>query len=428
MKKKYFLIISLCIIVAGCGAEQEDIVVETSNSLKICVLDNEKTAFLDYPMRKFQEKYPEVDIQVELLSFDNLGEEQEKSATKLMAGEGADLYINPGNLFPDVYKVQESGMLEDLMPWFEKMNNFAKNDYLTGTFDLYEKTEACYIFPTGVFPRTIALWKDMVDRLDINIEQWDNASDIYEAIEKYYQNYPEGSPFLKSRPYSQWLSGHGFNIGEGLKNAQILDSPELRRDMMLYKKQAYPEGVSIQTGEANDYEMEQMYRREGAYLGHIIYNDIEEFLLMGGDSYAYLVPEYDDAGNIRVSTLGQVAVSANSTNKENAVKFIQIIMEEESNMGWGTGTVNKENNKKYLSQLYDQWVQNKILINGEIYDGLTKEDYEVLESVYLRGTVTVEPPVYTKYQEIMESFFLNESSYDACIEEFRDYLEIYYSE
>ncbi len=81
-----------------------------------------------------------------------------------------------------------------------------------------------------------------------------------------------------------------------------------------------------------------------------------------------------------------------------------------------------------MQQLHDQWVKDEVVVDGKVRAGLTEEDYQVIEEVYQKGVIVNESPVYPKFQEIMEPFFTNEGSYESCIEEFRNYLELYYSE
>ena len=81
------------------------------------MLDYDKRPYLELPLSKFQAKYPDVEVELEILSAENLSESQEIAATEIMAGDGADIYIRPSALFEDTYKIQEAGMFEDLMPW-----------------------------------------------------------------------------------------------------------------------------------------------------------------------------------------------------------------------------------------------------------------------------------------------------------------------
>ncbi len=434
MKKRLFcLFLAVGIGLSGCGFADQTPgeVAQTNDSLKICVLDYDKRPYLELPLSKFQAKYPEVEVELEILSAENLSESQEIAATEIMAGDGADLYINPAELLGDTYKIQEAGKFENLIPWLEQMEGFDPDNYLSGTFDLYGNTESCYVFPIGLVPGVLAINRSMADMLNLDVEAWDTSADLYDAMEKYYERYPDGSPFLRSTPYTMWLSGRGFRIYEGKKNLEILASRLLKRDMALYKKQAYPEEKFI-SREAEEYyetELEQMYRGEGDYLGRAFagYN-VEEYLRMGGGEEYILVPRYDDMGNIRMITTWQVAVLADSANKENALHLIETILEEDNKPGWGHGVADCEKNKEYLKQLHDRWVKDEVVVDGKVCAGLTEEEYQVIEAVYQKGVIVNESPVYLKFQEMMEPFFTNEGSYESCIEEFRNYLELYYSE
>lgn len=163
----------------GCGVP-DTLQVNTeqiNDRLSICVLDTEQRLYLDQPLTEYKKKYPDVEIEIKTVAADDIENQRKEIAAELMAGEGADLYLNAGILISDIYKAQETGALEDLMPWFRKTEGFSEADYMEGTFDLYEHTESCYIFAAQITGKEIAVRKDMEKKLEIDMDSWLNSSD-----------------------------------------------------------------------------------------------------------------------------------------------------------------------------------------------------------------------------------------------------------
>ncbi|HIV14253.1 MAG TPA: carbohydrate ABC transporter substrate-binding protein, partial [Candidatus Pullilachnospira stercoravium] len=356
MKKRlFYFCIAMGIGLTGCGSadQMSGEVVQTNDSLTICALDTDQYLSLEEPLAEYRKRYPDVEIKIKTVAFDDLANQKKEVASELMAGEGADFYMNPGNILEDVYKAQEAGAFENLMPWFQEMEGFSEENYMSGTFDLYEHTDACYIFPSTVSATTLAIRKDMQENLGIDVNSWSNASDLLDTIEKFYETYPEEQPFLDMEAYTNFLYGYGYDTSDGMKNAEILDMPVFRKDMELYKKQAYRDGKYVVEQDALDYESEKekLYRGETIHLGKWIYSDIGEYILMGGEEIADLAYFFGADGTMFVSASEDYAISSNSANKENAFHLLEIILEQQAeNPQMLFPSSNKEVSKEYLRQ------------------------------------------------------------------------------
>lgn len=151
-KKKCFLTVMLVVgmesLLSGCGTgtSVNDTVAQTNDSLTIYVLDIDQSLFVDPPVAEYKKRYPDVEVEIKTIPAEDLENQQKQIAAELMAGDGADLYVDARSLIDDLYKAQKTGALEDLMPWFSQMEGFSEEDYVDGTFDLYEHTDACYVF------------------------------------------------------------------------------------------------------------------------------------------------------------------------------------------------------------------------------------------------------------------------------------------
>lgn len=436
-KKKCFLTLMLVAgmetLLSGCGAgtSVNDTVAQTNDSLTIYVLDTDQSPFLDAHVAEYKKRYPDVEVEIKTIPAEDLENQQKRIAAELMAGDGADLYVDAISLIDDLYKAQETGALEDLMPWFSQMEGFSEEDYVDGTFDLYEHTDACYVFPLDFTGNMVAVRKNMEEELGIDVNTWNDSSDMLDAIELFYGKYPEEQPFLKMEPYRLFFAGYGYDISDGMKNAEILNSSVFQRDMEYYKKQAYPEGTYVgeQSWEAYEAEFEKMLHEEKPYLGKFLYDDLRYYIKMGGEEKADLGMIYGADGAGIAYPFRNFAISSGSQNKRNAFQLLQIIMEMETdNPQLSAPYTNKQITQEFLRQQKDKWMKDEVVIDGEIYAGLTEKTFSKLEEMYMEFfRVTVMQP-YPDGMKYMEPYFTGESEMEECIEAFRNYLELYYSE
>ena len=435
MKKSFLLTcIIMSIGIAGCGLTNQNAekVEQVNDSLTVCVTDQDQHLYLEEIEVRWKAEYPDIELHFNLLPSDTSEEESDRISAELMAGEGADIYFNPENIGIDIYKTQEAGAWENLMPWFEKQENFSKDDYVDGTFDLYEKGEACYVFPIRASYGGYALFYSKLEELGLRTEEWSSSEGMLDALEAYYAKYPEDNPFIRYEAYSNGLNGYGYNMGDKMDIAAILESEVFKRDMELYKRQVYPNGVSLaEDPETVDYEheKEELFREKGNYFGKTFSTRIEDYVKLGGEDAAEIVDLYGADGEIMLSVGNTIAISAGSHNKENAMNFLNLYIELEStDPEMVTGFTNKTMTEEYLRQFQEKWMKDEVLVDGEIYPGLTEKTYQILENGYENGKLSTRYGHTTKLLECMEPYFTGQSEMEPCLKDFRAYLEIYYSE
>ncbi|MFQ6803764.1 MAG: hypothetical protein ACLRT5_01800 [Lachnospiraceae bacterium] len=149
--KRIFFAFLFFAAASGCGGKQNLREVQQSNeALKICCLESDQSLYVAASVLRFQQTYPEVEVEVSVIPDDNAQEESERLETELMGGNGADIYLGMENYFRDIYKIQKAGYFENLMPWFRELENFSEENYVNGAFDLYETGDACCVMPTYI--------------------------------------------------------------------------------------------------------------------------------------------------------------------------------------------------------------------------------------------------------------------------------------
>lgn len=423
------------LLFVGCG--EKSIIADSSgmDNLKICISESEKSIYLDSIIPIYEKENPEVEIEWEFISLGGnekeLTDERDRIASELMAGDGADLYFNVESLLGDLYKVQESGFFADLVPLLKEYTQFRENDFISGTFDVLEDGEECYVLPlVNSFPVTM-IQKSMEEELGIDVNSWNSIADYCDGVQRFYEKYPEEPPFLINDDGLLGIDYYGFEIWEEEKNYSVLRSPEWKKNLELMKRWIYPKGADsgeVIYGDNTQYEqdMDSFVRGESI---HFVKNTpnvktIEDYIRMGGEAKAELIPVYDIDGKIRTNAIYSVAITASSKNKEAAMLFIKTMLE---NMGI---TMLKADSKNVLDELREQYEKREVVINGEAYAGLTEITFRKLEEWMDQSVAGCYIPaeVNSKLNENYEKFWQDEISYEQCIEECINYMEIYYSE
>lgn len=428
--RKGVVIFLILIFTAGCGGnnQQTEEISSDRQSENLVVYTMESDLDVDQAVGNFQKAYPETEVEVRKIPNDDLEEQRRAIAAEFMAGDGGDLYSNADDYFNDLYKMQESGLMEDLMPWFREDPDFSEEDYVDGTFDLYEDTEACFVVPIYSGCSYYFLFNDRLQELGTDPAEAEDMEEMIRTVWKFYEKYPEETAFSSHSPYYAGLEWLGFRVAEG--NLEVFDSPLLKQMEELYKRQVYPEGKSILTydTEQSMREQEEIIRGERCCLGKMggIFQ-LEEYIRMGGEEQVTIAGIGTDGP--AVSCDGENFISAGSGSREMAFEFLKMYMEEIFH-STVTTTVNKEANRTLLESIKKQYGTDQVVIDGKVYPGLTEKTFGKLEADLNRMAVYPQTSyeVSGRYREMMEPFYKGEASFDQCVGEFKEYMEIYYSE
>ena len=429
--KRIFFALLFFAAASGCGGKQNLREVQQSNeALKICCLESDQSLYVAASVLRFQQTYPEVEVEVSVIPDDNAQEESERLETELMGGNGADIYLGMENYFRDIYKIQKAGYFENLMPWFRELDSFSEENYVNGTFDLYETGDACCVMPTYISSLAWACPETVQETLDLKVASWENTEDILDAIDRFYAVWPEETPFSKGAPFYLEPCMMGFRISQ--ENVEVFDGEGIRGMEAAYKRQVYPHGESTFHMDYERYlqEMEAAICGTRPCLGvpfGIAY--LDEYIRMGGEEHADVFPALTPEGKIGTLCTFQNAIASQSPNKENAFHFLQMLLED----NWkntAVETVRKDINRELLEGLEMQYTREQVTVDGEVYPGLTEKTFSTLKKweeqkeIYALGVTEINE----KYDNVMEAFYTDEKEYEECIEEYKDYLKIYYSE
>ena len=445
------LLVATLLMTAGCGREEQsedtgqmsenDSAQETSASsdaLRVCLVDRDRKQ-LDAALESFEEKYPDIKVELETISTDNFEAERKRVSSELMAGEGCDLYYYAEQLLEDPYKAQQAGAFTDLIPLLEEYTELTPEDFADGTFDTLENGEECYIFPLVQSFPILVIRKDMQEKLGITTDSWKNAQDLKPLLDAFYEMYPGEDPLSPYEFFDIDMELFGFRIWQGTDNIEILNKADWKGALDIMKEMRYSDGISSEFGAeetSEDYEKmeqeeEKIYQNQipclAKKMGNV--NDLETYIRMGGEADADLFPEYDVRGQISSMGLRGIAISENCKRKADAIRLVQEIIIHNVSVG-NQITTWKEGNRLLMENLRAQYGSGEVALKGKVYPGLTDATFEKLET-FINQAVPYYPvyvDVQTHIGTYMEEYLQGKVSYEEFMKKVEDYLEIYYSE
>ena len=422
-------------------ALENDSAQETSTSpdaLRVCLVDRD-VGDLDAALESFKKKYPDINVELETISVDNLEAEKARVSSELMAGEGCDLYYYVENLLEDPYKAQQAGAFADLVPLLEKYTELTPDDFADGTFDTLENGEECYIIPLLQSFPLFVIRKDMQEKLGITTDSWKRIQDLRSILDAFYEMYPGEDPFSPYESFNPGMEYYGFRIWQGTDNVGNLNEADWKGGLDIMKETRYPEGTynGLQVGEMpedyekKDQEDEKIYQNQIPCLGKEMSSadNLEIYIRMGGEADADLFPEYDAQGQISSFGLRGIAISESSQRKTDAIRLAQEIIMHNISVGIQMTTW-KEGNQILLENLRQQYGSGEVALNGKVSPGLTDATFEKLET-FINQAVPYYPvyvDVQTHIGTYMEDYLQGKVSYEEFMKKVEDYLEIYYSE
>lgn len=410
----------------------------STDALRVCVVDTE-VRFSEEARRIFQEKYPDVKVELEVVSFDNLEEEKKRISSELMAGDGCDLYVNVDYLLEDPYKAQQARAFADLVPLFEEYTDLAEEDFMAGAFDTLENGQECYILPLSQSFSLLVIRKNMQEELGVFPDTWSRAEDLDRCVAAFYDKYPQENALSLYEEIYPSLEKYGFRVWKEKENIRILKASDWQVGLDTRKRMLYPDGTYIGMPPDNTVEgyrkMEQeeqkRYQNEVICMGKWIYGfyNLEQYICMGGEDGADLFPEYDEEGTLQTLGMDGIAISRSSDKKEEAILLAQELVRHYVAVGV-TGTTWKEGNDILMQNLRKEFGKGELSIEGTMYPGLTEMTFQKLEQWIDQAEV-----YYPAYVELgnglfdcMEPYLTGEKTYEECWKEAEQFMEIYYSE
>jgi ABC-type glycerol-3-phosphate transport system substrate-binding protein len=430
---------ALAVIVSGCGKTDSNKIdsggapeVEQVNDSLTLSLPGVFVIQYEDVIKEYKEKYPKVKFELVTYPYEEMEAVKalrKKRAADLMAGNGYDLYVMADIEFNDLQKVEQAGAFEDMLPYLEKDTEIKREDYLDCIFQMGKDKDKCYVLPYRTAISLLLTKRSILEETGIDLENCTNYEEQFACVKKYKELYPDRSACTTPGYDSLWSLG--FTPWESEKNAEILDSDLLREIETQAKKEYSDEQKSLE--ELMQAREDFLVKGENLYIYGLGYPDFKTLCKLGGQKDGVMVPRLQMDGKPYMTTSGySAAIASGSSNKQNAWNFIKLLLSEKYQRTNGKADFSVK--KSILDEWFDEqeklYGTETVMLSDGIYPGVSKEQIEkAKEQVYeSRMQMPMGYVLGNKYVECIQHFYKGEKSYEDSIEEFREYMEIYYSE
>ncbi|SHO50850.1 ABC transporter substrate-binding protein [Anaerocolumna xylanovorans] len=443
MKKKIIilsLISSLAILcLSGCSSE----VKQTNKELTVYI--GFKEADMKSAVAVYKQKYPEVNVNViESKLGDKWDEEaalNEESSflSELMSGKGVDVFQM--QWYWDMDKVKESGMLADLSEFYEKDTTFDKENYNQAVMDsaLYEG-KRLYIPLSYSIPLLLST-ESILKKEDFHVENCKDFVSFRKETEKWREHKSLGRKLFRLGKTTTFnLSATGYGLVDFHTKRINLDSEEIK-DYFRWCKAALAEDEK----DGSNYIYGGLEGAAALRDGKIIFENslqaygygdiVRNCRAINTFDKSVMLPIRNLEGGVTAMIESAVGVRGNSVNKQNAYNFIKVLLSDDVQRTPGAqvkGAIPVS--YKVMEDIVYPPTSNTTF--GEEINGFPK-DCPVFakeqQEEFMRYTKEVNkacflPKWRNKLMEAMQPYFNGEMSYEECIKQAKEQVELYLSE
>ncbi len=390
-------------------------------------------------VRLFNQLYPDVDVTVETLDWDDYGEQIEAS---LMAGKGPDIILGTVSQFLDIYKMMDNGVFLDLSQLIEKDKQFHREEYLDVVLKAGMYQGAQYLIPISYDPYLLATTEETLSQWELDaLEQQKDYRKFWESIVQAARLHGEN---LTDAGIAATLNGQMLLEQSGIslvdrETGSVLPDPEQVQTfsevfrMLVMEKKLVPE-----TWNDSFYSGKDLY--EGMASGQIVMarTVLTKMAWLLTEYYAYmqalgtpvLFPMPDIQGQHCGVVREFIAINAAAENQENAWNFLKAYFEPEAWSGYLPPVCAKKTLQRGMLDERLGHLGNSVYLNLGIALELNEADIDYcLESVCAVEQCRLEEPTLWRiYWEQMQPYFYGEKSYESCIKDLEEQLTIYVTE
>lgn len=420
-----------------------ELVIDTSN-IDTSFSDPKTADSMFKATQIFNELYPNVKVTINRIDPKISYEEySDKMNVRMMAGKGPDILTYNGTCAPfrqiDIYKMAKAGAIVDMYDYFEKDKNFNPSDYNQAIFTGAQFSGGQYVIPLTYEIPLMITSQSIIDESGLNVKKCVDYESCIDQIGEFSQKYATNkNAILNFILASDMLFYSGVPFVDYEQATVVLDTPQVK-ELFEKQKKYFSDRVNndyiIQAGDGED---ATQIKDKKAVMAQQYQSFNETFInmqtMLKFDKPVFF-PWRDVNGKIQATVNEGVVVSNTCKNVENAYRFIKVLMSEQvqaddwQNTSMGVPICNKAVDTR-ITVLFNRTMRKNW--NEELYDPLSKEQ-ETLKKQYIDllkdiDGVTVNSNVYMYLYTIMQPYLKGEKSYEECITELQQKLEIYISE
>lgn len=293
-----------------------------------------------------------------------------------------------------------------------------------------EEDGTCHILPYTISAGFLGTTEEILRLEGISLQDCETYGEQIACMVQYHRQHADRAAVAPRGSFYSAPAGLGFVPWESEENDQILSSEILKNVEMLNKEE---EVYKVTVDQIYMDDRERFFtERQNLCVNCFSYPDFEILCLLGGAEGGILVPKMSaEAGRMRADSLYTAAISASSPNKENAWNFIKLLLGESyQNQLLGGLPVRKDSLELWFEKQYEEFGKDAVLVGGVSCPGISRKQVDAAKEAVLHARLyfPIGYEISKNYSEAMQPYYEGEKTVEACLEEFRDYLEIYYSE
>lgn len=446
-------VLILSIFLNGCTGSADKNILEFDGPQALTVYYIDNYDQIKRAMEDFEHSNP--DITLNKVAFDSAEELQLKIASNVSGDEKADVFLLRAG-YVDVDKIIASGALESLNDYFEADESFNDADYYESVLECGNYKGERYVVPIGFCLNSLYTTKQKLNNYNNSYSENPSYTEIIDTVAGDLQEREVDDTIVIPRQYSDY----GFNYiykAAGIDFVNVeeksinFDNDEFRKiadfSKEMYKESKKVENTSININQKSSIDAASKFAYFGirnitpimfmyyqtlcnGYWGNSDNNVIE----------AITLPIYDD--NTKYCAIVDVfgAMSSSSENKAAAYKLLKSAMSTPGYLSSDeVGSILDSSisaNKAVSTVIIDSALSN----NGYDYMNisgvkvpfakLTKRDADYIKNVYSNIGKAVIPNYYVDniFSEVMKKYYEDEMSFEDCISELENKLNIYMNE
>lgn len=352
MKKWSFMVFIgiLFLLVSACASEGSD----QSGSQKpvnkegktiVTLSVQQASSFYEIAEKKFEEKYPDIDLQIQVI--EDYEQYQTTTNTAILSGKGPDIFEVSGLPTKDYVNKDLLLDMEELMKQDDTLNH---GDLQINILDAIKSNDGLYAMPFGFSLRAFVGDGDLLGNTSIDDQNWtwkefeDIAKTLGESgAERRYAMAGETPDF---RMQEMVVDRYSEFVDTAAKKA-LFDSPSFVEAMQQIKDMY---DNQVMTSEPADIGKQMFYSTVLRSPADFI-NDLHFYF-----SNPKLMQKPEQKGGTRIVLASQFAIQAQSAVKEEAWKFIAFMLSEEGQslqerQGF---SLLKSVNEKQLNEMQEQ--------------------------------------------------------------------------
>ena len=419
---KIVCVILVCCLCVACAADGLNLR-QTNKLLLYCpeyLSDMIRTA-----ISLFQEKFPNVEIENKLCSND-VAEYSQLLRTEVMAGKGPDLILFGDYEFQDTEKAMDAGIFYNIDSFLTSDDSFDISKYHPSIFNGgYYKNERLYI-PLCYYAMDAVTTNETRASFGVDLTEISSFEDwMHEFLEWQSKNTTDERVLTNCSTETPYFYSTYFGVRYiNLETGEILIDQNEFKLFMDFLKVKFPKleyGFADPRFSTNLKLVEAIRNDELLFHIYMMHQDwnlgIYQALSENRTAQSLILPSMGSEQPLATGRI-MAAINNGGSNKVNAYEFLKILLstEVQSQPGYPI-PVNNEALEYQLKLLTAQY-------------GFADDEMDRMYADF-QSLGYIHPLSYTQYalfEDSMRPWFLDEKSYEDCLEDFRNRLEIFIDE